>query len=92
VFVVIELIGRMGYVGYFYVESKSYELRLGDGNRTIKLTEWGRMNLSTLFLGEVRLDWLLKMMQELVLDTIGIGACRDHRIGSYVMFLQKMMN
>jgi hypothetical protein len=78
VFVVIELSGRMGYVGYFYVESKSYELRLGDGNRTIKLTEWGRMNLSTLFLGEVRLAWLLKMMQELVLDTIGIGACRDH--------------
>jgi hypothetical protein len=92
VFVVIELIGRMGYVGYFYVESKSYELRLGDGNRTIKLTEWGRMNLSTLFLGEVRLDWLLKMMQELVLDTIGIGACRDHRMGSSVMFLQKRLN
>ena len=92
VFVFIELIGRMGYVGYFYVESKSYELRLGDGSRHIKLTEWGRLNLSTLFLGEVRLVWLLKMMQELVLETSGIGACRDHRMGSSVMFLQKRMN
>jgi hypothetical protein len=92
VFEVIERSGRMGYVRYFYVESKSYKLRLGDGNRTIKLTEWGRMNLSTLFLGEVRLAWLLKMMQELVLDTIGIGACRDHRMGSSVVFLQKRMN
>jgi hypothetical protein len=82
----------MGYVGYFYVESKSYELRLCDGSRSIKLTEWGRLNLSTVFLGEVRLGWLLKMMNELVLETTGIGACRDHRMSSSVMFLQKRMN
>jgi hypothetical protein len=53
VFVFIEVISEMGYVGYFYVESKSYELRLGDGSRNIKLTEWGRLNLSTVFMGEV---------------------------------------
>jgi hypothetical protein len=82
----------MGYVGYFYVESKSYEIRLCDGSRSIKLTEWGRQNLSTVFLGEVRLVWLLKMMNELVLETTGIGACRDHRMSSSVMFLQKRMN
>ena len=91
-FVFIEVIGKMGYVGYFYVESKSYELRLGDGSRNIKLMEWGRLNLSMLFLGDVRLVWLLKMMQELVLETTGIGACRDHRMGSLVKFLQKRMN
>ena len=90
--VFIEVIGKMGYVGYFYVESKSYKSRLGDGSRNIKLTEWGRLNLSTLLLGEVRLVWLLKMMHELVLETTGIGACRDHRMGSSVMFLQKRMN
>jgi hypothetical protein len=92
VFVFIEVIGKMGYVGYFYVESKSYELRLGDGSRNIKLMEWGRLNLSTVFLGEVRLVWLLKMLNELVLETMGISACRDHRMGSSVMFLQKRMN
>jgi hypothetical protein len=92
VFVFIEVIGEMGYVGYFYVESKSYELRLGDGSWNIKLTEWGRLYLSTVFMGEVRLVWFLKMMNELVLEMTGIGACRDHRMGGSVMFLQKRMN
>ena len=32
----------MGYVGYFYVESKSFDLRSGVGNGIVKLTEWGR--------------------------------------------------
>jgi hypothetical protein len=77
----------MGYVGYFYVESKSYELRLCDGSRNIKLTEWGRLNLSTVFLGEVRLVWLLKMMNELVLETTSISACRDHRMNSNFLFV-----
>ena len=45
----------MSYVGYFYVESKSYELRAGDGNQNIKLTEWGRVNLSTVVMGVTRL-------------------------------------
>jgi hypothetical protein len=74
------------------VESKSYELQLDDGSRNIKLTEWGRLNLSTVFMGEVRLVWLLKMMNELVLETTGIGACRNHRMGGSVMFLQKRVN
>jgi hypothetical protein len=82
----------MGYVGYFYVESKSFEVRVGDGSQNIKLTEWGRMNLSTVYLGETRLIWLVKMMTELVSETTGIGACRDHRLGGSVMFLQKRMN
>ena len=55
-FVFIEVIGEMGYVGYFYVESKSYELRLGDGSRNIKLTECGRLNLSTVFISAIGLD------------------------------------
>jgi hypothetical protein len=92
VFVFIEVIGEMGYVGYFYVESKSYELRLGDGSRNIKLTKWGRLNLSTVFMRKVRLVWLLKMMNELVLEMMGIGACRNHRMGGSVMFLQKRKN
>jgi hypothetical protein len=88
----LELIGKMGYVGYFYVESKSFEIRVGDGSQNIKLTEWGRMNLSTVYLGETKLIWLVKMMTELVSETTGIGACRDHRLGGSVMFLQKRMN
>ena len=86
------LIAKMGYVGYFYIESKSFELRVGDGSQNIKLTEWGRMNLNKIYLGEERLVWLLKMMNELVSETTGIGACRDHRVSGSVMFLQKRMN
>jgi hypothetical protein len=88
----LEFISRMGYVGYFYAESKSFELRVSDGSQNIKLTEWGRMNLSTVYLGEMRLVWLVRMMNELVSETTGIGACRDHRLGGSVMFLQKRMN
>jgi hypothetical protein len=62
ILVFIELIRKMGYVGYFYVESKSFELRVGDGNQNIKVIEWGRMNLSTMYMGETRLVWLVKMM------------------------------
>jgi hypothetical protein len=50
------------------------------------------MNLSTVHMGEMRLVWLLKMMNELVSETTGIGACRDQRMGGSVMFLQKRMN
>jgi hypothetical protein len=88
----LEFISKIGYVGYFYVESKSFELRVGDGSQNIKLTEWGRKNLSTVYLGEMRLVWLVKMMNELVSETTGIGACRNHRLGGSVMFLQKRMN
>jgi hypothetical protein len=82
----------MGYVGYFYVESKSYELRYGDGNHFVKFTEWGKANLSTVIMGITKAIWLSKMMNELVLETTGIGACRDHRERDSVMFLQKRMN
>jgi hypothetical protein len=82
----------MGYVGYFYVESKSYELRYGDGNHYVKFTEWGKANLSTVVMGTTRLIWLSKMMNELVLETTGISACRDHLASDSVMFLQKQMN
>jgi hypothetical protein len=82
----------MGYVGYFYVESKSYKLRYGDGNHFVKFTEWGKANLSTDIMGITRAIWLSKMMNELVPETTGIGACRDNRERDSVMFLQKRMN
>jgi hypothetical protein len=65
------------------VESKSYELRVGNGNQNINPTELGRVNLgrvnlSTVVMGVGRLVWLLKMMNELMQEAVGIGACRDH--------------
>jgi hypothetical protein len=32
----------MGYVGYFYVETKSFEIRSGAGNGGIQLSEWSK--------------------------------------------------
>lgn len=40
----------MGYVGYFYVESKSYELRSELGNGNFILTEWGRGQIRSIVL------------------------------------------
>jgi hypothetical protein len=79
----------MGYVGYFYLESKSYELRSGDGNQYVKFTEWGKVNLSMVVMGATRLTWLFKMMNELVPEAMGIGACRDHRMSDSVIFYIK---
>ena len=50
------------------------------------------MNLSMVYMGETRLVWLVKMMNELVSETTRIRACRDHQAGNLVMFLQKRMN
>jgi hypothetical protein len=79
----------MGYVGYFYVESKSYELCSGNGNQYVKFTEWGKVNLSTVVMGVTRLIWLFKTMNELVPKAMGIGACRDHRMSDLVIFCRK---
>ena len=75
-----------------FMWNPNHELWVGNGNQNVKLTEWGRMNLNMVYMGETRLVWLLKMMNELVSETTGISACRDHRMGGLVMFLQKRMN
>jgi hypothetical protein len=79
-------------ISLFLHRIKIIELRSSNGNQNIKLTEWERVNLSTVVMEVTRLVWLLKMMNELVPEAMGIGACRDHRMGDSVMFLQKWMN
>jgi hypothetical protein len=79
----------MGYLGYFYVESKSYELRSVGGNGLVRLTEWGKGQIRSVELGFTRLVWLHKVMEELVPGTVELGACRSHRVGESVIVFQK---
>jgi hypothetical protein len=82
---------KMGYLGFFYVESKSFELSSEAGKR-FKLTEWGRGKLKSLELGSSRLMWLLKSLEEVVPDSVEMGSCRNHRLEGSVMFIQKRKN
>jgi hypothetical protein len=81
----------MGYLGFFYVESKSFELSSEAGMR-FKLTKWGRGKLKYLEMGSSRLIWLLKSLEEVVPDSVEMGACRNHRVEGSVMFIQKHKN
>jgi hypothetical protein len=82
----------MGYVGYFYVESKSFDLRSGVGNGIVKLTECGNGQMRSVVMDFPRLAWLLKMMEELVSGTLEKESCRTHRVGDSVIILQRSQN
>jgi hypothetical protein len=81
----------MGYLGFFYVESKSFELSSEAGKRC-KLTEWGRGKLKSLEMGFSRLLWLLKSLEEVSSDGVEMGSCRNHRMEGSVVFIQKRQN
>jgi hypothetical protein len=82
---------KMGYLGFFYVESKSFELSSEAGKRC-KLTEWGRGKLKSLEMGFSRMIWLLKSLEEVSLDSVEMGSCRNHRMEESVVFIQKRQN
>lgn len=82
---------RMGYLGFFYIESKLFELS-GRANGFATMTEWGRGQIGYVEMGFIRLKWLYKSMEELVSRSAEMGACHNHRVRGSVMFLQKRKN
>jgi len=60
---------RMGYVGFFYVEAKSFEILsefcVGDG---IRLAEWSKGLFRAMFLSKASVEWFRKSMEELIPD------------------------
>lgn len=83
----------MGYVGYFYVEAKSFEFRsdvcVGDG---IRLAEWNKGLFRAVFLNMLSVGWFRRSMEELKQGGEIRDFCRTFRVGSTVFILQRRGN
>jgi hypothetical protein len=79
----------MGYVGFFYVEAKSFELRyefcVGDG---IRIAERSRGLFRAVFLSKLSVGWFRRSMEELRQGGEMREFCRTSRVGSTVHILQ----
>jgi hypothetical protein len=67
----------MGYLGYFYVESKSFELRSGVGNGGFRLAEWSIGLFRSMVKGFQSVVWMLNMMEELMNGLTSKEFCRS---------------
>jgi len=83
----------MGYVGFFYVEAKSFEIRsefsVGDG---IRLAERSKGLFREVFLNKLSLGWFRRSMEELRQGGEIRDFCRTFRVGSMVHILQRRGN
>jgi len=83
----------MGYVGYFYVETKSFEFRsdvcVGDG---IRLAEWNKGLFRAVFLNKLSVEWFRRSMEELKQGGEIRDFCRTYRVGSTAFILQRRGN
>jgi len=83
----------MGYVGYFYVEAKSFKFRsdvcVGDG---IRLAEWNKGLFRVVFLNKLSVGWFRRSMEELKQGGEIRDFCRTFRVGSTVFILQRRGN
>jgi len=83
----------MGYVGYFYVEAKSFEFRsdvcVGDG---VRLAEWNKGLFRAVFLNTLSVGWFRRAMEELKQVGEIRDFCRTYRVGSTVLILQRRGN
>jgi hypothetical protein len=79
----------MGYVRFFYVEAKSFEIRsefsVEDG---IRLAERSKGLFRAVFLNKLSLGWFRRLMKELRQDGEIRDFCRNFQVGSMVHILQ----
>jgi hypothetical protein len=77
-------------MGYFYVESKSFELRSEVGNGGFRLAEWSKGLFRSVVMGFQSMVWMLNIMEELTNELTSKEFCRSHRVGDSVLIMQKL--
>jgi hypothetical protein len=82
----------MGYLGYFYIESKSFELQSGVGNGGFRLAKWSRGLFRSVVMGFQSVVWMLNMMEQLTNGLTSKEFCRPRRVGDSVFIMQKRQN
>lgn len=71
----------MGYLGYFYVETKSFEIRSEFGNGGVPLAKWSRGIFQSVVMAIQSIVWLLNTMEELIKGDTSKDLYRTCRIG-----------
>ncbi len=87
---VTSLIFLMGYLGYFYVECKSFEIRYGVGN--VRFAEKSKGIFLAVGIGFQSLVWLVKTMEVMIKEDNLKEFCRSFRVGDIVYIVQKRQN
>jgi hypothetical protein len=70
----------MGYLGYFYVETKSFKIRSEFGNGGVPLTKWSRGIFRSVVMAIQSIVWLLNTMEELIKGDTSKDLYRTYRI------------
>jgi hypothetical protein len=78
----------MGYLGYFYIETKSYEIRFRVGNGGVGLVERSRGIFLVVVMVIQSIVWLLKMEELIHKDNLK-EFCRTGRDGYTTFVLHK---
>ena len=85
------LIGGMGYLGYFYVETKAFEIR-SNVQGGVQLAEKSRGKTHSVIMAWPTIFWLASAWDYLTKDEIVRENWRTFRFGCYSYILQRRKN
>jgi len=78
----------MGYLRFFYVEAKSFEIHFKIGVGGIQLAERSRGLFRAVFLGRLSIGWLRNSVEALRKEGDLSEFCRTYQVGNTVYILQ----
>lgn len=82
----------MVYEGFFYVESKGFEVLFESGNGSIHLAERSIGVYRPVLLGKTSMGWLLNTVKKLSIGEFLREFCRNFRVGSIAYVAQRRVN
>jgi len=82
----------MGYLGFFYIEPKAFELHSEDGIGGIRFAERSRETYWAVIMGNPSVMWLRSTVEELVWGTVLREFYRSFRSQSIVYIAQRHAN
>jgi hypothetical protein len=82
----------MGYLGFFYVEAKSFEFRSAIGDGSVRLAERSRGLFRAVHLSRLSIGWFVSSMEALRVEGDTKEFCRTFRVGTTVHILHRRGN
>ncbi|GLT60936.1 hypothetical protein SLA2020_336750, partial [Shorea laevis] len=82
----------MGYLGFFYVEAKSFEFRSAIGDGSVRLAERSRGLFRAVHLSRMSFGWFVSSMEALRVEGDAKEFCRTVRVGTTVHILHRRGN
>lgn len=82
----------MGYLGFFYVEAKSFEFRSAIGDGSVRLAERSRGLFRAVHMSRQSIGWFVSSMDTLRLEGEVKEFCKTFRVGNTVHILHRREN